>query len=107
MKVAHLLLTASTVLLTQCGEKENGTVNSPPAEEWTNLFDGTTTDGWKNPYDWGKIEVVDGELHLTGDKKFFLVTEETYSDFVFEGEVLLPQGPSKQRLHVPCPRSTQ
>ena len=59
---------------------------------FTPLFDGKTTAGWTNPYKWGKIEVVDGEIHLTADKKFFLVTEKTYGDFVFEGEVLLPKG---------------
>lgn len=56
------------------------------------LFDGKTLAGWKNPYSWGKSEVVNGEIHLTADKKFFLVTEKTYGDFVFEGEVLLPEG---------------
>jgi hypothetical protein len=56
------------------------------------LFDGKTLAGWKNPYTWGQIEVVNGEIHLKGDKKFFLVTEKTYGDFVFEGEVLLPEG---------------
>jgi hypothetical protein len=59
---------------------------------FTSLFDGKTTAGWTNPYKWGKVEVIDGEIHLTGDKKFFLVTEKTYGDFVFEGEVLLPKG---------------
>jgi hypothetical protein len=59
---------------------------------FTPLFDGKTTAGWTNPYKWGKIEVVNGEIHLTADKKFFLVTEKTYGDFVFEGEVLLPKG---------------
>jgi hypothetical protein len=28
---------------------------------------------------------VNGEIHLTGEKKFFVVTEKTYSDFIFEG----------------------
>jgi hypothetical protein len=56
------------------------------------LFDGKTLNGWKNPYTWGKAEVVDGAIHLTADRKFFLVTEQTYGDFVFEGEVLLPEG---------------
>ena len=58
MKVTHLLLAASTILLTQCGEEERATLDSPPSDGWTALFDGTTTDGWKNPYDWGKVEVV-------------------------------------------------
>lgn len=65
---------------------------SAQEKDFTPLFDGKTLDGWKNPYSWGKAAVVDGEIHLTGDKKFFLVTEKTYGDFVFEGEVLLPSG---------------
>jgi hypothetical protein len=64
----------------------------PAADGFTVLFDGKTLTGWKNPYEWGKAEVVGGEIHLTGDKKFFLITEKTYSDFIFEGEVLLPPG---------------
>lgn len=58
--------------------------------EWTSLFDGTTTDGWWNPYDWGEARVESGEIHLQADEKFFLITEDTYRDFVFEGEVRLP-----------------
>lgn len=61
-------------------------------KDFNPLFDGKTLDGWKNPYSWGKAAVVEGEIHLTGDKKFFLVTEKTYGDFIFEGEVLLPSG---------------
>jgi len=62
------------------------------AEGFTPLFDGKTMEGWHNPYKWGDIEVIDGEIHLTGDEKFFVVTDKTYSDFVFEGEVMLPKG---------------
>ena len=64
----------------------------PMEEGFTSLFDGKTIDGWNNPFKWGKSEVVDGEIHLTGNKKFFLVTDKTYGDFIFEGEVLLPKG---------------
>jgi len=63
-----------------------------PAMAAEPLFDGKTLKGWTNPYKWGKAEVVNGEIHLTGARKFFLVTEKTYADFVFEGEVLLPPG---------------
>ena len=56
------------------------------------LFDGKTLEGWHNPYEWGKAEVVDGEIHLTGDKKFFVVTDKEYGDFIFEGQILLPEG---------------
>lgn len=62
------------------------------SEGFTALFDGKSSAGWKNAYAWGEVKVVDGELHLTGNKKFFVCTEKSYSDFIFEGEILLPAG---------------
>jgi len=62
------------------------------ADDFVSLFDGKTMTGWKNPYEWGQIEVKDGEIHLTGEKKFFVITEKSYSDFVFEGDVFIPEG---------------
>jgi len=56
------------------------------------LFDGKTTTGWTKPYDWGDVKVEGGQIHLTGAKKFFLVTEKTYRNFVLEGEVFCPVG---------------
>jgi hypothetical protein len=71
---------------------------------YTALFDGKTLSGWRNAYDWGKIEIVNGEIHLTGEKKFFVVTEKTYSNFVFEGDIFLPEGKANSgfmfRAHV-------
>ena len=66
--------------------------DDPAEKDFKALFDGKTLDGWHNPYTWGKAEVVNGEIHLKADKKFFLVTDKTYANFVFEGEVLLPEG---------------
>ena len=63
---------------------------SATADGWRSLFDGRTLAGWTNPYDWGTATVEGGEIRLTGDRKFFLVTEEEFDDFVFEGEVLMP-----------------
>ena len=104
MNIRPLALSAISLILANCGQEETKKVESPSADEWTALFDGKTTDGWNNPYTWGNIEVVDGELHLTGDKKFFLVTNETYSDFIFEGDILLPEGTANSgfmfRAHV-------
>lgn len=60
------------------------------APAFTPLFDGETLDGWVKPYDWGEMWVEDGEIRLRGDKKFFLVTEETYGDFILEADVLVP-----------------
>ena len=71
---------------------------------FTSLFDGKTLTGWRNAYDWGKIDIVNGEIHLTGEKKFFVVTEKNYSDFVFEGDIFLPEGKANSgfmfRAHV-------
>ena len=59
---------------------------------FTPLFDGKTLTGWTNPYTWGKAEVMNGEIHLTADQKFFLVTEKQYANFIFEADILLPPG---------------
>lgn len=75
---------------------------SDEAGPWVSLFDGKSTEGWKNPYEWGKIEVVDGEIHLTADKKFFLVTEKEYGDFEFEAEINLPEGKANSGFMFRC-----
>jgi hypothetical protein len=90
------------VLLTAAGCATDDTAQ--PAAEWQSLFDGSSLDGWHNPYDWGEAWVEDGEIRLVGDRKFFLVTDETYGDFDFEAEVLMPEGVSNSgfmfRAHV-------
>ena len=53
-------------------------------QEWTRPFNGQNTDGWTNPLETGDASVTDGELHLSGDDSFFLLSEESYDDFVFE-----------------------
>lgn len=70
---------------------------------WVNLIS-PHMKGWRNPYDHGEFKVVGDEVHLTAEKKFFLVSEKEYSDFVFEGEILLPEGQANSgfmvRAHV-------
>jgi len=58
--------------------------------KWVDLFNGKDLTGWKNLYDHGEPKVVNGEIHLTGDKKFFLTTEKKFTDFELELEVMLP-----------------
>src|SRR5690606_5072258 len=60
------------------------------ADEWQGLLDGETLRGWSNPDEWGEAWVENGEIHLRADRKFFLVTDERFDDFVFEGELILP-----------------
>lgn len=45
---------------------------------------------WTKPFDWGSYEVSNGVVELRGDEKWFLVTEDTYGDFVLEAEVFVP-----------------
>ena len=71
-------------------------------DEWTPLFDGETLAGWTNPYTWGEAKVVNGEIHLTADKKFFLCTERTYTNFIFEAEVMLPEGKANSGFMFRC-----
>jgi hypothetical protein len=86
-----MLWLAFCIVLPSQGWSDNP--KSPEPERVT-LFDAKTLQGWTNPYDWGKTEVVDSEIHLTADKKFFLVTEKEFYDYEFEGELKLPEGKS-------------
>ena len=88
MKRAKLLLAALFCLSLPAAMAEETRAD----DGFKPLFDGKTLEGWKNPYKWGEAKAVDGEIHLIANQKFFLVTEKTYANFVFEGEVHLPEG---------------
>ncbi len=65
-------------------------IKKPQEAPWEDLIDQTLSQ-WENPYDYGQAQVVDGEVRLTSDKgKWFLITKKEYTNFVFEGEVLMP-----------------
>ena len=38
-------------------------------DDWISLFDGSNTDHWENPYDWGDYKIEGNELHLTTKTK--------------------------------------
>ena len=64
---------------------------SKPAVEaedgWKNLFNGEDLTGWKAIAGTATFEVVDGEIigtSVAGSPNTFLVTEETYGDFILE-----------------------
>ena len=69
---------------------------------FVSLFDGKTLTGWRNPYDWGEVTIVDGEIRLKANKKFFLTTEKTYGDFILEGEIKVPEGKSNSGFMFRC-----
>ncbi len=83
-----VLLTCFSILYS------SGLFGQDAATELTPIFDGKTLDGWHNPFEWGETKVVDGEIHLVAQKKFFLMSDKTYGDYEFEAQVRLPEGRS-------------
>lgn len=72
--------------------KSKATLIKKPAQvQWENLFADASLSNWENPYDWGTAEYKDGVVTLTSDKgKWFLLTKDTYANFVLEGEIKMP-----------------
>lgn len=66
------------------------------------LFDGVSLEGWRNPYDHGEASVIDGEIRLTSDRKFFLVTERPFKDFRLFVDIRLPEGPANSGVMFRC-----
>jgi hypothetical protein len=72
----------SSVVLISCSkpvEKEN--------DGWKNLFNGEDLTGWKAVAGTATFEVVDGEIigtSVAGSPNTFLITEETFGDFILE-----------------------
>lgn len=86
----------SILLLPACNSTQYSNGASLP------LFNGTDLTGWHNPYEWGTTTVVDNEIHLLGNKKFFLLTDNAYDDFIFEVEVKMPEGKSNSGFLFRC-----
>jgi hypothetical protein len=66
------------------------------------LFNGKDLTGWRNPHPFGEAKVVDGEIHLLADKKFFLVTEKAYTNFRLSVEIHLPEGKANSGVMFRC-----
>lgn len=78
------------------------TAPAPVDGGWKPLFNGQDLEGWSNPYDWGKAWVEDGQIVLQADRKFFLVADKAYHDFIFEAEVKMPERPSNSGFMFRC-----
>jgi hypothetical protein len=78
-------------------QSQDGNLHEASSDElveqgFTPLFNGKNLEGWTNPYEYGEASVVEGEIHLKGTRKFFLVTEKKYADFILVVEIKLPPG---------------
>jgi hypothetical protein len=91
-----------TILKAQASEDGKLEFDSMVSRGYTPLFNGTDLTGWWNPYPFGEAKVVDGEIHLTADKKFFLVTDKKYSDFKVSVEIRLPEGKANSGVMFRC-----
>ena len=80
--------------MNRAGSDPGSSANADPANSggFTSLFNGSSTAGWVNPYDWGHAVATNGELRLTSDQKFFLVYEKPYKNFILQADVLIPPG---------------
>ena len=61
----------SSVLRPVIAEDGNIELETMVSRGYTPLFNGSDLSGWRNPYHHGEAKIVDGEIHLTADKKFF------------------------------------
>lgn len=61
--------------------------------EWTNLFDGKTTNGWTPRSEVESFEAKNGELHLLSKTNVWVTTTIEMADFEAELEVFLPDEP--------------
>ncbi|MFK7912007.1 MAG: DUF1080 domain-containing protein [Akkermansiaceae bacterium] len=101
--ITALCLTAIYFPNLATGEEKQAPIQKDTAGQWTPLFNGKDLTGWKNPYKHGTAVVVDGEIHLTANRKFFLTTEKTYSDFELKVEIQLPEvGPANSGVMLRC-----
>jgi hypothetical protein len=62
--------------------------------EWTNMWDGTTMDGWKASENAGSWKIEDGKLVCDGERShlFYTAEKEPFKNFEFECEVMTTPG---------------
>ncbi len=83
MKILSALF-FTAIVISGCASNNN--------DGWTDLFNGNDLSGWKQLNGEAKYEVVDGQIvgtTVANTPNSFLATEETYSDFILEVEMLL------------------
>ncbi len=56
------------------------------------MFNGSNTAGWFNPFNYGRVRTRNGQILLSSDRTFFLVSDRTYSNFILSADILLPPG---------------
>ncbi len=81
-------------------------IKEPAQAAWEPLFKDASLSNWENPFDWGKAEYDNGVVSLTSEKgKWFLVTKDEYANFVFEGQILMPENNGNSGFMFRCQKA--
>jgi hypothetical protein len=76
------------------GDKSSKSIDYAGTAGWESLSQERGFDAWENPFDWGEVAWVDGEIHLRSEKNFMVASSKRYDDFVLELEVSVDSGNS-------------
>jgi hypothetical protein len=81
-------------------------IKNPKEVQWETLFKDASLSNWENPYDWGKAQYKDGVVSLTSEQgKWFLLTKKEYANFVFEGEIKMPENQGNSGFMFRCQKA--
>lgn len=69
------------------------------AEEWIDLFDGKTLEGWSARGETDSLEVSEGEIHLLCKNNVWVVSDRKMKDFEVSLDVFLPEDASAAKLN--------
>lgn len=81
---------AGTAMVGPASASASDATTAPASQGFVPMFDGNSTAGWFNPYDSGRAFAKNGQIILTGGQKFFLVSKNTYKNFILEADILIP-----------------
>jgi hypothetical protein len=76
------------------GDQSGKAIDYAGVTGWQSLSQKGGKDVWENPFDWGEVDWVEGELHLRSDKNFMVASSKSYDDFVLELEAFVSSGNS-------------
>lgn len=82
------LLIVTSVFLFSC----NGSESNQTSDNWRDLFDGETLDGWKSVMGDATFEIKDGVIvgtAVANTPNTFLITEEIFGDYILEVDIMI------------------
>ena len=86
------LILITSLLLTPCYAENNTGIHTAQQTETTEKKATSlmTAQHWQNVYSYGEAKFSDNQIELTSTGNWFYITKKTYTDFIFEAEILMP-----------------